>query len=298
MRRRALLRLAGAVLIGTGLGGCSSSPRAAAPPAVMPTYRAIAEAHNARVARLSRFWARAAVRLRYTDQDGKRHREQGEGHLQIIEPDRLALSVGKVGEIIFWLGSDAERFWWFELGDPSRASVARHENAFAPCIGEIALPVHPLDLLDMLALTPIPADRPGVVPVAGPQGRAVVDLPSRAGARRLFFDPNTMRVARVELWLPGAPSASFTAELDQYERVDLPASPGVDPRAASRARISHPESGTEMTLFLSDMSDGSRFGRLNPSAFIFEDLLDSLDPDELVVLDADCAHPAVPVADP
>jgi len=272
--------------------GCGGGSRAAAPAsdagrAAGVAYGELASAHNARASRLGRLWARAAVQLKYTDREGVARREQGEGHLQVIQPSRLALSVGKLGEVLFWLGSDERMFWWFELGESSRASVALHENATRACAGELALPVHPLDLLDLLGVTALPSSSPSGVKVDG-AGRLVVDVPARLGARRVFFDPGTRRPVRVELWRAGDRSPVIRAELSEYERVDVPGEGGVDPRAASRVRVRHLESGSEMVLFLSDMTDGSRSGRLEPIAFDFGGLLDAHAPGEVVVLDEAC----------
>jgi hypothetical protein len=278
------------------LAGCApraTESRSAAPGSARAAvaHADIARAQNQRAERLERLWARAAVQMRYTDRDGRRRSEQGEGHLQIIQPTRLALSVGKVGEVLFWLGSDERRFWWFELGENSRAGVALHENAQAPCIGEAALPVHPLDLLDLLGVTPIPAtsDR---APLVDATGRVVIDATARGGARRIYFDPDTLRPVRVELWRSGEREPAVVSDLSEHERVDLPSEPGVDPRAASRVRIAHRESDSEIILFLSDMSDGSRFGRLSPAAFEFATLVDSLAPMRVDVLDEACARSA------
>ncbi len=282
MRLASALALVALVLSGCG-GARTVAPRARA----IPAYEDIASAHNARVDRLSRVWARAAVQLRYTDSEGRTRREQGEGHLQVLQPDRLALSVGKLGEVIFWLGSDSERFWWFELGDNSAAAVARHANAMKPCVGESPIPVHPLDLLDLLGVTALPA-RSAVAPVLGPGGRVVVDVPARAGARRMYFDPETMRPARVELWLPGASEPAVESVLTEYERVDVPSEGGVDPRAASRVSVTVRETGAELVLFLSDLNDGSRPGRLESFVFDFEELVGAHRPSRVVVLDEAC----------
>jgi len=281
-RFAAALALLALVLSGCG-GTRSVAPRARA----VPTYDEIASAHNARVARLDRIWSRAAVQLRFTDADGRSRREQGEGHLQVLQPDRLALSVGKLGEVVFWLGSDSERFWWFELGDNSAAAVARHENAMKPCVGESPVPVHPLDLLDLLGVTALPA-RSAVAPVLGPGGRVVVDVPARAGARRVYFDPQTMRPARVELWLPGAEEPAVEATLTEYERVDVPSEGGVDPRVASRVSVRVRETGAELVLFLSDLNDGSRPGRLESFVFDFDELVGAHRPSRVVRLDEAC----------
>lgn len=288
------MRLAlAAIALALMLFGCASGPdRGAAETPATYDYEDIASAHNARAARLARLWARAAVQLRYTDREGRTRREQGEGHLQVLQADRLALSVGKLGEVIFWLGSDSERFWWFELGEDSVGAVARHENATKACVGELPLPVHPLDLLDLLGVTAFPPGSAGDV-LVDPRGRVVVDVPARSGARRVFFDPETMVPVRIELWLPGRDEPALEADLSEYERVDVPAAGGVDPRAASRVRVRVRETGAELVLFLSDMNDGSRPGRLEPFVFDFEELLGAHRPSRVVVLDADCATPAV-----
>jgi len=287
----ALMALTLTVGLGGGLSGCGGARTAAtsssdsARPA--PSYNEIARRYNARASRLDRLWARAAVQLRYTDREGRDRREQGEGHLQIRQPDRLALSVGKLGEVIFWLGGDGERFWWFELGENSVAAVARHENAMKACVGELPLPVHPLDLLDLLGVTSLPS-RAAASPVLGPSGRVVVDVPARAGARRVYLDPETMRPARVELWLPGASEPAVESVLTEYERVDIPSEGGVDPRVASRVSVRVRETGAELVLFLSDMNDGSRPGRLSDVVFDFEDLVAAHRPARIEVLDEAC----------
>lgn len=296
MRRTAVVAVGACLLVGcTGTSPGARGVSDAAPAAgTGVTYADVARSHNERAERLSRLWARAAVQMRYTDGDGVRRREQGEGHLQVVQPGRLALSVGKIGEVLFWLGADEERFWWFELADASRASVARHENALLPCTRDIALPVHPLDLLDLLGITPIPATG-SRAPVLTAGGRLVVDVPARVGARRVYFDRVSMLPVRVELWLPGESTPAVTADLAAYERVDLPGSPGVDPRCASRVTIEHLDTDAEVVLFLSDASDGSRFGRLTPAAFSFGELVGSLAPSAVTALDADCDRPAWPV---
>ncbi len=274
------------------VSGCASSPSGPAGSRDgAPSYADVARAHNARAARLQRLWARAAVQLRYTDDQGRERRDQGEGHLQILQPGRMALSVGKLGEVVFWLGSDAERFWWFDLGEESVAAIGRHENANRPCAGELPLPVHPLDLLDLLGVTELPA-RSRSAPVIGPGGRVVVDVAARVGVRRVYFEPETMRPARIELWLAGETEPSVEAILSDYERVDLPSVGGVDPRAASRVSVTARETGAELVLFLSDLNDGSRPGRLEPFVFDFGELAGALNPRRVVVLDEACERSA------
>jgi len=279
--------------------GCKSTPSTngiprTAPP---PTYERIAETYNTRAERLDRLWARAVVQVRYLDEEGDRRSVQGEGHLQLIQPSRLALSAGKLGETLFWLGGDAERFWVFELGDASRASVGRHENVGRPCARALAAPVHPLEAIDLLGVVPLPTAGDGALRPSvawSEDGRAiVVEILGRFGPMRLFLTPDDMLPARIELLdaMTGAPAV--VATLEDHERIDLSGSPGFNPRVASRVVITHPDSESEIRLSLSDMNDGSGRGRLADAAFTFETLLRAYRPGEVLVLDADCQRPAL-----
>ncbi|MFG0274532.1 MAG: hypothetical protein ACF8QF_05705 [Phycisphaerales bacterium] len=288
---------AACALLLLSLPACRSGPDAATPPvaAPPPAYEAIAEVYNARAARLERMWSRAVVQLRYLDEDGRRRSVQGEGHLQVIQPNRLALSAGKLGETLFWLGGDSERFWAFELGDASRASVGRHENVGRPCARSLAAPVHPLEALDLLGITALPASP---APVAWSEdGQAlVIEFPGRFGPQRVFVDPVDYLPTRIELLDPRDGAAAIVATLEQHERVSLAGSPGYNPRVATRIVIEHPGSESEVRLTLSDMTDGSGRGRLAEAVFAFESLLRAFRPDEIVVLDEACDRPAYAAA--
>lgn len=277
--------------------GCrtGSGARALDPDRPTPDYATIAEAYNARADRLGRLWSRAVVQVRYLDEDGKRRGVQGEGHLQVIQPDRLALSAGKLGETLFWLGGDADRFWAFELGDASRASVGRHENVGRPCARPLSAPVHPLEALDLLGVTALPAE-PSPVAWSVDGRLLVVEVPGRFGAQRIFLDPRDFLPVRIELLDPRNGAAAIVATLEQHERVSLEGSPGYNPRVATRIVIEHPGSESEVRLSLSDMTDGSERGRLADAVFTFESLLRAFRPDEIVVLDEACARPAYAAA--
>lgn len=284
--------VAGALLVLLGVG-CRATPGTATtrPEAPPPPYEAVAEVYNARAARLPRIWSRAVVQVRYLDEDGKQRSVQGEGHLQVIQPDRLALSAGKLGETLFWLGGDSDRFWAFELGDASRASVGRHENVGRPCARALAAPVHPLEALDLLGVTPLPAE-PSPVAWSADGRSLVVEFPGRFGPQRVFIDPMDYLPVRIELLDPRDGAVAVVATLEQHERVWIDGSPGYNPQVATRIVIEHPGSESEVRLTLSDANDGSQRGRLADAAFNFESLLRAFGPDEIVVLDEACDRPA------
>ncbi len=295
-------RLALAAIATFLLSACASKPGATgsdAPRPVPETYEEVAARYNARAERLDRLWARAVVVIKYRDADNRRRTEQGEGHFQFLAPAQLALSVGKLGEIVAWLGCDSSRFWFFERGDADRATVARHENVGRPCARAGAVPCNPLDIIDLLGVTPIPA-RGGTINWASDNRRLVVEIPARTGRRIITIAPGADEPTRIAL-LPPAGSGStplIVAELSDYSNVAITGSGAIAPRAPGRAVITLPETGEEIRIALYDPSDGAASGRLSPDAFDLEFLLDVFAPATVSVLDSACDDPALPPAAP
>ncbi|MEC9373698.1 MAG: hypothetical protein VYC34_07635, partial [Planctomycetota bacterium] len=238
-----------ALTVTIALAGCASSPsreRARSPESLgpPPSYAEVAERYNSRAARLSRIWSRAVVRIEYTDDEGKRRREQGEGHLQLVQPSQFALDVRKLGELLMWLGCDDQRYWLLELHEAKRAQVGLHANLGKPCSAEAGLPAHPLDIVEMLGVTPIPTTWPGVS-AGSPIGETkwssdgssvVVDMPGFAGYRRLFLDPQSFVPRRIEIYSHPDRELALSAELTLYEPVEIRAGGG-RPQMASRIII-------------------------------------------------------------
>lgn len=294
--RRRLLAI-GALFLVSMLGACATNKGSNAgvarsdPP---PTYAEVATKHNARAARLTRLWANATVQFSYLDEEGDRHSEQGEGHLQFRAPDEFALSVGKISEVLFWIGSDHERFWFFQLYEGSRASIGRHDNLGKPCSRGLGLPASPADIIDLLGITPLPEDAPGATSWSLNGKYLVVDAPGRLAWRRLFLDPKTSLPVRIELYDPDDTEAPVViATIEENDRVELEGVGGFMPRAPSRVQIDHPASETSIRLFLHNLNDGKTNGRLPDEAFDFRTLVEAFAPKEIVVLDADCPTPAL-----
>ena len=109
-----LRRIGGAVLASAALAlpACDHAHKAVGPDGTAPIvemgpapdYSEVAIRYNRRVDRLDRFFARANLNVTYFDQDGEKRNEQPEGRLQVIRPDRLALSLGRAGQTLFWFG--------------------------------------------------------------------------------------------------------------------------------------------------------------------------------------------------
>ncbi len=285
---------AGAILLmfSALIGGCVSASRPITRTEPPPAYETFAAAHNERVGRLARVWARAVVELWYTDDRGRARREQGEGHFQVRRPGGVALSIGKLGETYAWLGSDEERFWFFDKFDTPRVAVGRFENTDKPCAESLGLPADPARMLDLMGLTAIPES--GGVTAWSADGRAVVAVFDRAGTEeRIHFDARSMLPARVEI--EGRdPGDAIVATLDRYANVRLGGVGGFFPTLASRVEIRHQTSGTRVALHLADMEDGSfRRGRLSDAAFDFDALRAIFRPSEIIDLDHGCDRPAL-----
>src|SRR5690606_32452804 len=117
-------------------------------------------------------------------------------------PDHVALSTGKLGEPFFRLGSNGERFWWFDLRKPRRAWVGTHDAAAIrrAAAEESPIPVPPRDLIELLGITLLPTEAAGRVVWTADQNGLVVDVPSEAGSRRLTLDPQTYEPRAIELF--------------------------------------------------------------------------------------------------
>ncbi len=294
-RTGALGAILGASLI---VGGCadtsSRSQIDVRPDASLPSYEEIAARYNERASLLGRVWARAVVEMRYVDAEGARKREQGEGHMQFVAPSRFALSVGKLGEVIVYLGCDEQRFWMFERADADRVSISRHANAGAPCAQDIGLPARPLEIIELMGVLELPL-RGGRVQRSA-RGEIVVDLPSRGGTggfTRIALADNGQEPTMIGVYATGASQPTLLARLEEYDNVQIAGRGGIPPRVASRIVITHAASDTEIRLSLAGMTDGVRERRLPPEAFDFDALMRAFAPSEVRVLDAACPSPAL-----
>lgn len=263
-----------------------------------PRFADAARKHNERAERLGRLWARTVFGVNYTDDEGKLRREQFEGHLQLAQPVRMALSGGKsITSTLFWLGCDPERFWWLELGERSIAHVARHENIGSPCAHDIDLPARPREIISLLGVTTIDESARGRCGWSTNGQWMVIDAPTPDGAIHLFVDPRTYEPGWIKL-IDRAGRTIVFSELLNYDNVSVrDAQAATPPRLATRVIIRRPGDEGEIRLNFAGMSDGAdRDGRLQPEAFQFEALVNRFNPGRIVVLDADCPSPAYSVA--
>lgn len=261
------------------LSACDKTrqPREIAAPettAPTPAYSEIAEAYNARVARLDRVWARAVVSTTYRDEEGTRRSEQGEGHFQFIAPASLALSVGKLGETYLWVGSDTERYWLLDPKESKAGIVGRHDLLTDVTLDRLGLPAAPLDLIRIATITPMPLSPspPARVAWSSDGDMLVVDLPGARGTWRYWLEPREYLPQVIELIGEDGEEVVLTALLERYERVTIRGEGGFYPQMPARVRITHRPSGSTLSMTLTSLVDGGG-NRLAPEAFDLEALV-------------------------
>lgn len=264
---------------GSGKGGDEPIDRGPA-----PTYAQVASRYNARVDKLDRVRSAMSIFIKTVDTQGKDVDEQADGHLQLVRPSRVALRIDKVGKTIFYLGGDESRFWWLDLTrDPKAALVGTHANVTRERGARVGLPVHPLDLMLMLGVMPLPAE--GDSPRWADAGKSLrLDLAGRWGATRLILDPVTLEPTQIEL-MDAEGHPAVTATLTDYERVAIDGDAMSIARLATKIEILMPASQTRVRLRLYDPENPG--DRIRDRAFDLESLLDAYDVQRLLDLDVE-----------
>jgi hypothetical protein len=291
MKRLVLVPFTAALL---GLAACSPTkapePGMPAPGNTIPgpPYAEVAAKYNANTANLHQLFAPVTVRLQYDDKNGARHEEQGDGRLQIVQPDHVAMSVGKVGETFFWLGSDSQRYWWFDLsGKPRAMFVGVHENYEKSQARRVGAVVAPLDLVRLLGIMPLPESEKGGQTQMSADGRSIgVTTQLEGGGRQrtwiTWVEPGTYLPTKIELYNTRG-ECELVSELSEPDGVDVKGT-AFRPQVNKRIKIAHASSRSLITLDLSDMQDG--VGRMVPEAFDPAVLAKQLRAEKIYDLDA------------
>lgn len=227
------------VLAAVALGpGCRSTPTDHRASRLIDA-EAVAQACNARTSRVTSLWARASVVLEGKDAEGRTLRERAEGHLQVIPPNQVALTLGKLGETNLYFGSNDLMYWWFDMTDSENKSAVfgQHDRVTPDKIDRLGLPIHPLDLVETLGITPLPIEPGQMVARPGPNaGEIIIAAPTRRGVRRFTVDDQRYEPSRVELIGPGG-RVLLDVELSRY-RLMAGLEPGEEPlRVPERVRV-------------------------------------------------------------
>ncbi len=263
----ALVPVVGAIVVGCANDKDSGVPVERGP---APTFEEVAARYNARVAGLDRLWARTTVRYWGYDAEDRKVEESGEGYLQMIRPRKLFFSVGKVGETGFELGSNDDRYWWIDVQNKI-ATVGEHARARPETLRRSGVPVHPLDLIEVLGVTELTRGAETRPRWTRDGRRLELSLPGRwGGTRVLYLDPERWEPVEIRL-LDAAGELAVRAELSDYERIETPVEREVATRVATRVMISVPGRRSEIRVTLYDPEN--RGARMKERAFSLETLL-------------------------
>lgn len=221
--------------------------------AVLPPYEAIREKYNERCQGLDKLRCPANLTIESPgDKAGERRTDQVEANLQFVAPSRIALRVDKVGQTLAYLGCDETRYWWLDLGNPKRALVGEHAKASPKSAATFGIPVHPLDLIDLLGVLPLPESGASAA-WNGDATKWVITLPARGagwGVRRIEIDPATALPTRVEVFdAKGRLAAS--AELSEFVPVRVRGDVFSRAMMASRYKVEIPATDAKVSVSVS-----------------------------------------------
>ncbi len=252
MHRPVLYLLLGALVL---LAGCKTAGRVdvskLGPP---PSTQELAALHNSRIEPLGSLWARVSVRAKGVYDDGSDFEEQGEGHLQIVRPDRISLTIGKLGETYFAFGANETRYWSFDLSDSDHKTmlIGNLSRVTPEKAAALGLPVHPSELITLTGIAPIDVSHAGGTRWSDDGKLVGVSVPSRWGRFTLWIDPRSGLVTRAQVFDEGDALVA-SAELSRYKAAAVPGHgpvlvPGKveittpDDRGFVRIELSGPES--------------------------------------------------------
>lgn len=280
MGTAATIALAG--LAAATVGGCECGKKPGSSDAVVlvrtdppPAYAPTARAFNERVQHLDRVFAWVNLKLTYFDEQGEKKTEDPEGRLQVVRPNKLALSLGKAGQTLFWFGCDPERYWWLDLSDKSKAyaAVGQHDRFDAGAAKRIGLAIRPLDLIRVLGVVPLSAASTGATQWSadGKQLGVTTPLDDR-GFTRYWLDPATLVVQEIEIF-DARREPILHARHEGFESVEITRDlKGVrvsQIRVPSRIHITHLPTQTEVRMTLTGVRDGP----VSDKAFDLDELL-------------------------
>jgi len=245
-------------------------------------YTKIIRAHNNRVGSLKRLWARAVVEARWTEDNGRKRFEQGDGHLILSFPDKSALTVGKLGEIMFWAGASGREYWLFD----QQAKLLHIGRTDAPQIGRTLhrspLLVRPSDiphLIGVLPLPELPAKSTGQIHARQQGDLIIIEPPGQQ--IRLFFNARTHRPTRIVI-LNKKRQTLVTAELTNFKRMEKQNS-AIGPYIPTTINIHVADRMGRLTVYLTDATNAEE--KVKTKLFNLDFLHGYLKPERIINLD-------------
>ncbi len=263
----------------------------------LPKFDVLAARYNERVRGLESLRTPVGLIIDAEDQDGKSQREQVEGNLSLVQPRHVVMRLDKIGQTLFQLGSNPEQYWWIDLsGDEKVALVGTHLRARPDTAARFGVPVHPLDLLELLAITPLETEgaRPGMRwSVDGKQ--VILTMPGRWAGRRLWITPETGQATRVEL-LNTRGDVEVRARLEKYQIAAIRGDTITQPRIATKLYIEVPRSRVNVEMNIVEPENPG--DRVRMTAFDLERQKDNLGVERVIDLDTPPALSKAPVTSP
>ncbi|WP_432799405.1 hypothetical protein [Poriferisphaera sp. WC338] len=276
-------------------------PRISAP-TEWPDYETLVARYNANVEKISNLRAGVDFQIKYVDDEGNKKTEDGGGKFFFISPDNMTLVLSKAGIEIFWAGTNAEKYWLFDLHN-DHLFWGYNRYAGLPKTFELQnIPIQPDEVTHLLGLRKIPvltddAPEPAIQKV---NGYAVITLPRQyvkvpvetgpvvgeiavlKGGWRYYLDPETGLPAGIdfldaELRTPVITSRISNPKTFSSSRV----APVMRPKLPGQAEMYFHETEAYLRLYLLDYSD-----RKPPSVlFDFDKQLQKKKPKETFQLD-------------
>lgn len=256
--------VAGALIVASAIviAGCQTGAAKPAPTVPVskplpapPPLASVIDAQNARVRGLNSLWARVSLRVDGQLANATLNKEEAEGYLQVVLPNKVAVIINKLGNTYFYLGSNDELYWWFDLSGDKRAYFGRHALATPQTVDRFGIPVHPLDLIELMAITPVPAPgKPGSPDKLhwSTDGTLLwYDVAARGSSKRVLVDPASLQPVMVELLDPSG-KVVVRSELSKYVAFLSRSVPGANPSIASRCIIKVPRQDLTITINVND----------------------------------------------
>ncbi len=263
--------------------GCAGLPRGEEPPKPVrgaSDVAAIVEAYNTRVRDLSVLRAPVTMVINSPKEGGGRTRDQVEGTLQFMLPSSVALRIDKVGQALAYLGSNDAQYWWFDLGDQKRAYVGAHAMASMEKARRFGLPVHPLDLVELAGVTPLP-NASLLTLTRSATGEDIVDVPGRWATRRLYLD-GAHEPVRIEI-VGRDGRVAVSSRLSRYQAVEVDGNVFTKARIAGQVEISISDADVKASISIVEPKNPG--GKLRLKAFDLSAMLSSYNIKDVVDMD-------------
>lgn len=267
----------------------------------VPAYDAVANGYNKRVANLDRLEALVALNVTAVNQEGQEIKNQVEGNLKVLLPASVSLRVDKVGKPVFYLGSNDQQYWWVDLTqNPKIAMVGAHAKATPDAVNDFGIPVHPMDLIEVLAIRPLPVAGEAEAKQAkiawSQNGRAlVVTLPGRWGERRFSLNPENYAPIRIELLdAQGATVVSCTHT--DFQPVEVVGNAAASPQVTKRIDLDLPVQKAKVTVAVYEPRNPGP--QLRVQVFNLRAVLQNFNVQNVVDIDQPRAQNEAPAAPP